>query len=453
MATSIIRFNGSQPIKLKIGTVGALLAPKITLTIGNTVVHTSDKLPAGQDYYNWTVSESEKALIISLMPYNETSIKGVMKREMTGTVTSITYTKEFDVTFELSATDETKPAISITHTSPDNYADYVQSKTKLKCTIEAAPKYNATITNVTLNVKGNACTLVSSGDGTYEFESGLLFYSGDNAVVATVTDSRGFTRTVTDTIYVYPYAPPLLTSLSSENGVVCKRFDPTTNMVNEMYGTQCQVKLGVSVSYIPNVLTQYSIYYRSRPAGSSEWSSGILIGTNTIEKSGLDVFEGIISDDTIEEDNGMLVGKFSTDIEYDIELGVLDDLGGTHTRYEILPCQETSFHIKANGMGVSVGKYATADKTFDSAWDIHSDKDIKSENALIGKVLVLNGVEITATAEDLNNTSKSRGNFQTQISQLISDVGSYGKDLSIAESNISDLQDDIRNIYNILNNL
>jgi len=114
------------------------------------------------------------------------------------------------------------------------------------------------------------------------------------------------------------------------------------------------------------------------------------------------------------------VGKFDAEAEYDIELRVVDDLGGESTRYEQLRCQETSFNICDEGDAVSVGKYATRHKCFDSAWDIHTDKNIEAEeDAYVGGTLHLKGEAVTASAKELNYNSGLKDNVQKQLDKKV----------------------------------
>lgn len=409
MATSTIYFNRSGAIELDIGTVDFAHYAKITLKIGNTVIHTSPNLATSQDSYNWTPTDAEKALIISLIPTNATSVKGIMKKDVYWSVNNSEanlYDREFEVTFVLEATESTKPVIGGVSKSPLELADYVQNKSRLKISFIATAKNNASVKSVSVKVRGVACTFVSNDNGTYVFESGLLTYSGTNAISIDVTDSRGFKRTASGSVYVYPYAPPIMSSIASEDGIVCKRWNPLYGDVDDVAGEQCRVKVSVAMSYVPEILTSYSVYYRFRATGETAWSDEKLLRVVTITQSGSTVFTAIISQET-----------FNVDTEYDIELRVEDELSGENNRYEQLPSSKVPFNIKYNGMGASFGKYATRNYCVDSAWTISSDEDIEAIKALKGKTLVLNGIEVTATAQELSYTSGSTGNLQKQITE------------------------------------
>jgi hypothetical protein len=435
MATSTIYFNRSGAIELDIGTVDFAHYAKITLKIGDTVIHTSPNLERSQDSYNWTPTDAEKALIISLMPTNATSVKGIMKKDVYWSVNNSEanlYDREFEVSFVLEATESTKPLISNTSKAPSELTDYVQGKSKLQYTLTATARNNASVKSVTVKVRGVACTLVSSADEVYIFESDLLAYSGTNAISIEVTDSRGFKRTTSDSIYVYPYAPPIMSSLASEDGIVCKRWNPLYGDVDDVAGEQCRVKVSVAMSYVPEILTSYSVYYRFRTTGETVWSDEKPLGVVTVTQSGSTVFTAIIDQET-----------FNIDFEYDIELRVEDELSGINTRYEQLPSSKVPFNIKYNGMGASFGKYATRNYCVDSAWTIFSDEDIEAIKALKGKTLVLDGIEVTATAQELSYTSGSTGNLQKQITETKNLLNSWESRL---DAKITALQRDVESL-------
>jgi len=177
----------------------------------------------------------------------------------------------------------------------------------------------------------------------------------------------------------------------------------------------------------------------------------------------------VITDGTTTGEDGVLVGKFDAEAEYDIELRVADNLGGESTRYEQLRCQETSFNISDEGDAVSVGKYATRHKCFDSAWDIHSDENIESEkDVFVGNSLYLQGTAVTASAEEINHCKGLKDNAQKQldnkadkdhyhwISELYAD--DYGnvtlrEKLSKIDSSLSDLLSKYNNLASKVDSL
>ena len=464
MAKSTIYFNRAGTTKLDIGIIDFAHYAKVTIKIGNTVIHTSDKLPTSQDYYNWAISENEKEQIMNLIPTTSNRVSGTMKVDVFWSVSDAyadLYCREYDVSFVLEEIEATKPTITITGKSPTPYADYVQSKTNLRCLIDASAKNNATVKKVTVTVGGSSCALISNNNGSYEFESDLLFRSGTSSIVATVTDSRDFTRTIRDSIYIHPYVPPILTPLSSEGGLVCKRWRSDTNTQDDMYGTECRVAVNVFTSYVPDIMTSYSIYYRYRKTGTDAWSEEILIRTDSVVQTGSTEFKAVITDGTVPDENGVSVGKFNTKTGYDIEIKVVDAVAGTHTRYEQLFCQETSFNIKPNGMGAAVGKYATKDKVLDSAWPIHSDENISAtKNLSVGGKIENLGTPLSVKFGGTGSNSIADAKTKLGINLPGIGVNASADDLNLMKGvqssgvttdNIKNLQGIKSNIQNQLN--
>lgn len=443
--TSSIYFNRSGTTKIEFGVVDLLHRAQVSFKIGDREIHKSEILPAGQEDYDWNISEEEKALIISLIPTNSTSVKGIMRRDVysIANINSTMYDKEVEVTFILEETTDTKPSISNTSKAPLELTDYVQGKSRLEYKLDAAAINNATVKNVTVKVRGVACTLVSSNNGTYKFESGLLTYSGTNTITVEVADTRGFKRTITESVYVYPYAPPIMSSLASEDGIVCKRWDAIENEFDEINGTSCQIKISVAMSYVPEISKSYSVYYRYKVNGGTTWSEEKSIGTMEVEKSGSTTFRAVISDVV-----------FNVDFEYDIELRVEDELSGENNRYEQLPSSKVSFNIAPRGLSAAFGKYADLNETnlLDTSWnihtegDVHADGSIYSDNDLLvakaikGLTLFLNGIEVTATARELSYTKGSTGNFQSQINTMSSKVSSAISDIATLKTKVSTLE-------------
>lgn len=442
MATSSIYFNREGTTRLDIGNITNIQYAKVTLEINSTVIHASEALQKGQDYYDWTISKAEKALIMSLLPKTSKSVKGKMKVDVTWSPTgwdAPLFSENYEISFILEETLETKPSLTFVSSSPTDFADYVQGKTKLLYTVKAEAKNGASLNNPTASVNGRSCSVLNSdGNGNYTLQSNWLISSGTNRISVTIRDSRGFSQTITDEIYVHPYIPPSLSSLASELGVTCRRWNTTANIIDDMYGTACRVAVGVGVTYISGIQTGYTLTYRYRERGTTEWSEYLPVGSSyqrNINETGVHTFEGYITET-----------PFSTEYEYDIELIVTDDLGEkSPARYEQLRSLSTSFNINDNGDVVSVGKYASQEKSrlFDSAWDIHSDESIDAtKDVKVGGSLVLKDVAVTASAEELNFNKGNKDNLQYQIDALSRQISLLQDDLDALIADISDEQGD-----------
>lgn len=139
----------------------------------------------------------------------------------TATITVTTYNGSTNIgtttkTFTLSVPDTVKP----TAPTLDDKSDptgvfqamgnrFVQSKSKLKGTINSSGSYESTITSYKAVVNGTTYT-------TQTFTTSFLAIGGTNSCVITVTDSRGRTNSTTINFYVFPYTAPKITTFTAE---------------------------------------------------------------------------------------------------------------------------------------------------------------------------------------------------------------------------------------------
>jgi hypothetical protein len=473
MATSKIYFNqsGGARLEFDLGTSPKLKYAKVTLKIENTTIHATGSLPKGQEYYDWSVSDSEMALIVSFLSETSNSIKGTMNVDVNWEAwdwDAPIASKTYNVTFILEENEDSKPSAYCVSKEASTLGEFVQGKNSLIYTVSAEAKNNADLKSIVVSINETECDFVTKENGHHIFASDWLVVSGINKIVVTVTDSRGFSRVLHDEIYVYPYMPPLLFSLTSEQGIVCicSRWRPDTNELSDSYGTECRVAVGVSASYIPNVQTGFTVTYRYRERGATVWSEYLPVGEHNkvaITETGSSEYTAIIKDGTyIDEATGVLVGKFNSKTEYEIELKVEDDLGGSTIRYEQLRGQETSFHISPNGKRVSVGKYGIRDNCFDSRWDIHSDENLESDkNVYVGDTLYLKNEAVTVSAEELNYNSGLKENVQKQLddkanskhTHKLSDIDATYFGHSSLRSWLSEIEDDIEAIKSQIDEL
>lgn len=106
------------------------------------------------------------------------------------------------------------PSVSFSLSDPTGYnsqfGGYVQSKSKLAIQVTASGVYGSTIVSKTAKV----------GDKDWDLnQPGVLTNSGNVVVMVTVKDSRGKTKSASQTIIVQPYTPPVISNLSYSRGV------------------------------------------------------------------------------------------------------------------------------------------------------------------------------------------------------------------------------------------
>lgn len=206
---------------------------------------------------------------------------------------------------------------------PSAWGIYVRNKSQCTVTITgAAGVYGSTVKGYTVEVgsaKANAATLTAS-----------LPTAGTITVKGTVTDSRGRVYTLTDTISVEAYKPPVL------DVVKLYRADSTGTESDE--GTYLGGNVSFTYSAIGQNAVNASIEYRL--AGATEWTYG-----GAIQSGVAFLFGG---------------GALSVDNAYEIRLGVADNLAW-FGKIEYLPTGFTLLDLRKGGKGIAFGKVAEND--------------------------------------------------------------------------------------------
>lgn len=213
---------------------------------------------------------------------------------------------------------------------------YIRSKTGLKATMSASSTYSTireySLTVGSVSVKGNPGII------------DLLVDEGNVTVTAKVTDARGFSRTVTRTIYVYPYRRPKVVPYTGYNDVICERAKSSGALSPD--GTYLAIKAGKSYSVISPSGTNLNpcvLRYRWKISSASQYGSW-----NTILANG-----------SAELEKTLLVGNIvsSLSTSYDVEIQASDALGGEHTLTFAIMTEAISFVLYDGVDGAGFGKY------------------------------------------------------------------------------------------------
>ena len=197
-----------------------------------------------------------------------------------GTITCTTYNGSTNigsksVTFTATVPSSIIPSftsLSITRDDNDVPADwgiYVQGHSKCTAKIVGATgSYGSTITNHSISGGGYSGTAQT-------LNTGPITTSGTTTFTATIKDSRGRTASKTNSIYVYPYFEPRITSIS-----VARCLSDGTLDDDGKY-----LKLSANWTYSDcnsNNVTYATVSYRR--AGNSDWISGgdVVSGTDEV---------------------------------------------------------------------------------------------------------------------------------------------------------------------------
>lgn len=243
------------------------------------------------------------------------------------------------VSFTASVPASMVPTVSfvgITEAEPglaEKFGAYVQGHSKLKVAISAAGVRGSTIKGYKTTINGVVYT-----EGT--FTSDTLLNAGETAITTVVTDSRGRTVTITNTVTVLPYTLPTISKC------LAYRCNPAGEKDDE--GTSLKMEMEFLISDLQSKNDKlYKIEYKE--AGATIWSQ--------------------LTEGSVYAFNDVYVNSeaiLNADKPYDIRLTVTDYFG-TATYGTDVPTAFTIMDIHSSGRGISFGKVAEEADLFDVA--------------------------------------------------------------------------------------
>ena len=337
---------------------------KISLNLNGTLIavktHILGRQIAAQKTATVALSKDELAIIYNKLP---NSTYGTLR------FTLLTYSDEGyssqvgsadykELLLYIPNDDTTKPSVSASitpsHSLTGDFANlYVQGKSKVKATINSSGMYGATITSQEMVVEGQTY------DSNDSFTSGYLSRYGTIAVKINVTDSRGFTQTITENITVLAYSNPKVVPASGESEIICARCDVNGNLSES--GTYLKIKAKRSYSLCELDGEQKNICglrYQYKKAGDADFSSWVtLLGAMTLTTEEVD---------TIQMD-----GYLEATSSYVVHVDAVDLVGNhTYVAFDI-PTENVYWHRSGSRNSLGLGKYVEHDNALDSDWDIY----------------------------------------------------------------------------------
>lgn len=320
--------------KINISRASSSFTHTLTYSFGNTSGTIATKTTATS--VSWTPSLS----LANQIP-NATS--------GTCTITCTTYNGNTNIgaktcTLSLSVPASVKPTISslsaarIDGEVPSAWGIYVQTKSKVKLTINgAAGSYGSTIKSYSITgggYSGSASTLTT----------GFLNNSGTITFKATVTDSRGrVSAEASVSITVTAYSPPYFNSSLSQRCLSNGTLDDDGTYIHAL------VSFGYSTCGGKNTL-KTSVQYKQ--VSAEQWTdAGVTFAANTAFTYGK--------------------GQISTETSYDVRY-TLEDAFSSISVQEIVSTAAVVMDFKSGGKGVAIGKVSESDNTFEVAenWDV-----------------------------------------------------------------------------------
>lgn len=220
------------------------------------------------------------------------------------------------------------------------WSKYVQGYSKARIKVKTAAAGNgSTLSSYTYTVGSVAA--VTQTASTYT--SGIITQTDTVTIKVKAKDARGReSAEYSQNITVYAYSKP---SISAFNAFRSNSSGTASDTGTYIRGSMTYAYSSCGSS---NTVTA-TIQYRLSSAGS--WTTG-----KSSPASGTAyTFGG---------------GNIATASTYIVRFYVSDSLGAYTTKTVTIMSSSIPFNIKANGLGIGIGKYAETDHTLDIAWDV-----------------------------------------------------------------------------------
>lgn len=315
----------------------------ITYTCGNTSGTVCTK--SSNTSVSWTPP-------LSLAEQNTTGTSVTVKFTITtynGSTNIGTDTKNITCAIPSSV----KPACSLSVSDPTGFASkyggYIKGLSKIKVAVTAESSYGSAIASYNTTANGTRYTGAS-------FTTEALKTTGNQNVVATVTDKRGRSGSDTETITVLDYAAPSVTSLSVHR---CNA-DGTAND----QGEYVRVAFSGKVTALSNKNTaRYTVEYKKTT--TSSYTSETLTNYN----------------DNYSVSNASYIFPADSGSSYDVRVTIVDALTSS-SKNTSASTGFTLMHWKADGTAVGIGKVAEKSYALDMGVSIElNDNDIYKNGA------------------------------------------------------------------------
>lgn len=313
---------------LVLGSAGTLVVTRAVSTFTHTI-----KLKCGSAA-QVTVATKSSASSISYTPpldwaaQNTSGISVNIAAEVT-TYNGNTVVGTVTNTLKASIPASVKPTLSVALADTAGYQGtygWVQGKSVLKATYTASGSYGSTIVSKALTIGGKA----ASADG-----GNALQNTGTMAVLATVTDSRGRTASVTQNITVNAYSGPGIQDLTFLRG----DYSGGTWTDNAM-GDDIKLTFTLSIQLTGNKAT-VEITGASNLTGQTS-------GAKTV-----------------------YLVDYGTDSTGVVQVKATDALGGTVTREITIPTVAVPLNMNFDLQAICFGGVAEKEKTVEFKWPIH----------------------------------------------------------------------------------
>ena len=361
LSCNTIYFNGTHTYKYTPANAVFYSRCIVALNISGTYTQIRDiKLgvkTASQQTETVTLTESELSTIYNKFP---NGTQGTLRYTFrtyidSGYSTQVGDAPYKEISLNIPDIDATKPTATLSVSPESSLASpfntlYIKGKTKAKANLASgAGKYGASINTYSVSI--------GTLKGTPPLTSDYVTSQGDITVTGTVTDSRGFSRTYTQTITVIDHSSPRLLPVSGESEVIAARCNSEGALDDNGTYLLIAAKRAYSKVESGGVQKNYcKIQYRYKVEGGS-YSSWVDILSRTAT-----------SDEIVT--GALLEGTLSTASTYRVQIRAIDDLGEAGTTNIFISTEKVYMHEAASRNSLGIGKYAEDDNVVDIAEDI-----------------------------------------------------------------------------------
>lgn len=404
-------FNGKLTYKYTPQTSSYYNRCNISLNLNGTfiAVKTVDlgKKTALQQTASVTLSTDELAIIYNKLP----STREGTLRFTFRTYKNSDYTSQIgdagykEITLDIPDNSSTQASVTMTLSPVSSLASgfaglYIQGKTKVKATLSATGKNNATIKSYKMTADG---ATYDSGDA---YTSSYLTHEGSIRVYGYATDSRNITGSTYKDITVIPYSKPALLPANGESDIICARCNADGTLSES--GAYLKIKAKRRYSTVMSTNGQHNyckIRYRYKSEGGSysSWSN-ILLGSN------------LTTDEIVT--GALLNGALAIDKSYLVQVQAIDDIGESATTTISIPTDKVYMHEAASMNSLGIGKYAEEENIVDIAEDVK----VKVRcNLIVGDIIISDtgwislGLSDEVSEATLNTGRSGKGCFYRVI--------------------------------------
>jgi hypothetical protein len=336
---------------------------------GSSVVAFSGALDvAVQESYEWTPSLSLLAPKIPSATKGTITITCETRFKDSTTIVGIS-SVSFSVTVPDNST--TQPKVSMTLVPVDSPFEgiYVAGRSRVKVSYDASSDYSTIVSYET--------NILSETGNTNPYTSEVFMTAASFALTGKVTDARGYSTTVRQTVRFVDYSAPRITPGSGKSSIVCVRCNSDGKV--DPGGVYLLIQIGRKYSKVLSggVQRNYcklSFQWKTDAQDNSAFSDPVELLSRTATSDYVStVLPGVVTSNTT---------------AYSIRLIAEDDAGGKETATVVVPTAFVTFHSPIGGHGFTLGGYHDPAKydVFDCLFDAEFQGDVSGRVLGLGKL-------------------------------------------------------------------